>query len=161
MPVARPLYFSIGGHPAFRCPIIEGTRQTDYKLHFDTETEITSSILGEGGLLTHDHKTYPLKHGELAVTEDLFDQDALVIEGNQAHEVSLSYGQEKPYLTVRFNAPLFGIWSPPKKNAPFICIEPWYGRCDKADFTGELDKREWGNTLDAGECFEASYEVIV
>ena len=102
-----------------------------------------------------------MKHGELAVTEDLFDQDALVIEGNQAHEVSLSYGQEKPYLTVRFNAPLFGIWSPPKKNAPFICIEPWYGRCDKADFTGELDKREWGNTLDAGECFEASYEVIV
>ena len=84
------MYFSIGGHPAFRCPIIEGTRQTDYKLHFDTETEITSSVLGEGGLLTHEHKTYPLKHGELAVTEDLFDQDALVIEGNQAHEVSLS-----------------------------------------------------------------------
>ena len=54
----------------------------------------------------------------------------------------LSYGQEKPYLIVRFNAPLFGIWSPAKEKCTILsAFEPWYGRCDKADFTGELDKR--------------------
>lgn len=155
------MYFSIGGHPAFLCPIQEETKQTEYTLHFDTADKIVSSMLGEGGLLTNEKKTYALNNGVLAVTKDLFDNDALVVEGNQAHEVSLAYGEEKPYLTVRFEAPLFGIWSPPKKEAPFICIEPWYGRCDKADYTGSLENREWGNVLEAGKSFEVSYEVTV
>lgn len=156
----KTMYFSIGGHPAFLCPIKEGSRQTDYVLHFDNRKQIVSSMLGESGLLTNDKKTYLLTDGTLAVTKELFDHDALVIEGDQAHEVSLAYRDETPYLTVRFEAPLFGIWSPPKKEAPFICIEPWYGRCDKEDFEGALSDREWGNTLSAGENFEASYEII-
>ena len=36
--------------------------------------------------------------------------------------------QRKEYLAVEFDAPLAGIWSPPKKQAPFVCIEPWYER---------------------------------
>lgn len=65
------------------------------------------------------------------------------------------------YLTVRFEVPLFGIWSPPGKNAPFICIEPWYGRCDALDFTGTWEERKWGQHLASGESFEASYQIIV
>ena len=82
------------------------------------------------------------------------------MEKDQAHEVSLCLPNKEPYLTVKFNAPLFGIWSPVKKNAPFICIEPWYGRADRTGFQKELREREWGNLLGEGEVFEASYEVI-
>ena len=58
-------------------------------------------------------------------------------------------------------APLFGIWSPPGKNAPFICIEPWYGRCDDEYFDGDLTEREWGNKLAPHQTFEASYTITV
>lgn len=60
---------------------------------------------------------------------------------------------------MEFDAPLVGIWSPPKKQAPFVCIEPWYGRCDSETFEGELADREWGNTLAPGESFEAEYRI--
>ena len=58
-------------------------------------------------------------------------------------------------------APLFGLWSPAGKNAPFVCIEPWYGRCDKVGFSGELSAREYGNSLKPGEVFEVSYNIEV
>lgn len=64
-------------------------------------------------------------------------------------------------LSVLFDTPLLGIWSPAKKQAPFICIEPWYGRCDRAGFEGSLEEREYGNKLETGEVFERSYTIEV
>ncbi len=154
-----PIWFSIGGHPAFLCPIDPGTDQTQYRLVFDAEEKIESSCI-EGGLLGKRKKTYALRNGILPITADLFDEDALVIEGDQAHSVSLARPDGKPYLTLAFDAPLFGIWSPPKKKAPFICIEPWYGRCDSVDFTGDFKEREWTQEL-AGGTFEAAYRITI
>lgn len=159
-PSGETIWFSIGGHPAFLCPILEGTRQSDYALRFDAEGKIVASVL-EGGLVSGEKVTYRLKDGVLPVTEDLFDRDALVIEHDQAHRVALVAPDGTDYLTAAFDAPLFGIWSPPKKNAPFICIEPWYGRCDRADYAGEWKDREWMQTLEAGETFAADYRITV
>lgn len=153
------VWFSIGGHPAFLCPIDPGTDQTQYRLVFDREDKIVSSCIADG-LVSGEKKTYKLRNGVLPVTADLFDDDALVIEGNQAHSVSLARPDGKPYLTVDFDAPLFGIWSPPKKKAPFICIEPWYGRCDSAGFTGDFKERDWTQQL-TGEMFEAAYRITI
>ncbi len=62
-------------------------------------------------------------------------------------------------ITVSFDVPLVGIWSPEKKNAPFVCIEPWYGRCDAEEFDGTLEERSWQNALEAGACFKRSYTI--
>lgn len=158
-PGREPVWFSIGGHPAFLCPIDPCTDQTQYRLVFDAKESVESSCI-EGGLLGKTKKTYALRDGVLPITADLFDGDALVIEGDQAHSVSLARPDGKPYLTVAFDAPLFGIWSPPKKKAPFICIEPWYGRCDSVDFTGDFKEREWTQELSGG-IFEASYRITI
>lgn len=155
------MYFSIGGHPAFFCPLGEGEKQTDYFLKFDTDREVVSRLLGSDGLATDTLLTYPLEDGYLQITENLFDNDALIIENHQAQSVSLCTPDRKPYVTVSFDAPLFGVWSVPHKNAPFVCIEPWYGRCDNTNFSGTLQEREWGNELAAGETFEAEYTIEV
>lgn len=159
-PAKERMYFAIGGHPAFLCPIEEGARQTDYRIRFDQKERVESSAL-ENGLVSGETTDYKLTDGILPVTEHLFDADALVIEHDQAHSVALVKPDGAAYLTVTFDAPLFGIWSPPKKNAPFICIEPWYGRCDRAGYAGEWKDREWMQTLDAGEIFETEYKVTV
>ncbi|MDE7030873.1 MAG: aldose 1-epimerase family protein [Lachnospiraceae bacterium] len=155
------MYFSIGGHPAFMCPVDGQGTQTECKLKFDVKDKITSGIIGGSGLLSERSREYALQDGMLDITEDLFDTDALIIEHHQAHVVSLCDRDGKPYLTVSFDAPLFGVWSPPKKNAPFICIEPWYGRCDREHFAGELSEREWGNQLAPSEVFSAQYTISV
>lgn len=159
-PAAEAMYFSIGGHPAFRCPLKDGQAQTAYTLAFDVPGPLKSRLLGKGGV-SDAFKTYPLKDGRMRITEDLFDKDALIIENHQAQAVSLVNPEGEVYLTVSFDAPLFGIWSPPRKQAPFVCIEPWYGRADHEMFQGELDQREWGNELAPGETFGASYEIRI
>lgn len=157
----KPMYFSIGGHPAFMCPLNGEGKQTDYFIAFDTDKDLTYSKLSENGLVYKKDNVLPTNGGTMQVTEHLFDEDALVVEGNQAHRVSLCKPDGKPYLTVSFDAPLFGLWSPAKKGAPFICIEPWYGRCDSEEFTGTLEEREYGHCLDAHENFEAAFEIEI
>ena len=159
-PAEERMHFSIGGHPAFLCPIEAGTKQTDYRIRLDVGERVAVSTL-DNGLVDGKTVDYSLDQGVLPVTEHLFDGDALVIEHDQAHSVALVKPDGQTYLTVAFDAPLFGIWSPPKKQAPFICIEPWYGRCDSADYAGDWMERAWGQRLEAGETFAAEYRITV
>lgn len=155
------MYFSIGGHPAFLCPVAGKGKQTDYRIRFDTKGPMVSSLIGEGGLLISGKKEYPLDHHEMKIVENLFEEDALVMEHDQAHEVSLVDPDGIAYVTVRFGAPLFGIWAPKGGKAPFVCIEPWYGRCDREDFNKKLEEREWSNRLEPGEVFETAYSITI
>lgn len=157
----QEMYFSIGGHPGFWCPPGGKGVQTDCRLLFDTKDKIISSIVGAGSLLSGHTKEYALRDGMLEITKGLFDEDALVIEQDQAHKVSLCDGSGQPWLTVSFDAPLFALWAPAKENVPFICIEPWYGRCDRENFTGDLSRREYGNKLAPSEEFYAEYSIVV
>ena len=159
-PETAPLYFSIGGHPAFLCPIDSDKKQTDYFLKIGNGDQIITTKIAEG-LATDESAVYELKNGILPITRKMFDEDALVIENNQASEVALLRPDETAYLTVRFQAPLFGIWSPPKKEAPFICIEPWYGRCDHVDFSGSIEDRTWENELAPGALWEEQYTITI
>ncbi|MDF2869776.1 MAG: Aldose 1-epimerase [Anaerocolumna sp.] len=157
------MYFSIGAHPAFFCPINEEDHQEDYYLSFDNKEPLTVTKINEHGLTVTTKEPYLLHtdQGILPVTSHLFDEDALIIENNQSHKVSLLKPDKTPYVTVAFDAPLFGLWSPAGKNAPFVCIEPWYGRCDSNDFNGSLEDRKWGNKLEVSKCFNASYTITI
>lgn len=161
-PGDKELLFSIGGHPAFMCPVTEDGKQSDYYLKFDADKALTYGLLSSDGLLDRDDYLLGVDiDGYCPIDEHMFDKDALIIEHFQASKVSLCTPDKKPYLTVSFDAPLFGLWSPAGKGAPFVCIEPWYGRCDRADFRGELKNREYGNVLAVGETFEKSYTITI
>ena len=160
------MYFSIGAHPAFFCPFHEGDKQSDYYFSFRKEDgsvpeKLITRVFGQGGCATNKNAEYTLDNGILPITEDRFDNDALIIENSQVQRIALLDSDKQEYLAVEFDAPLVGVWSPPKKNAPFVCIEPWYGRCDCEDFSGELKDREWGNTLEVNEEFYAEYKIII
>ena len=158
----KDMHFSIGAHPAFMCPINEGEEQTAYSIQMNAKDQVSYYFLNaENGLLRDEEYVLKLDNGSHKLEEGFFDESAYVIENSQVSEVSLVNPQGKAYITVSFDAPLVGIWSPEKKNAPFVCIEPWYGRCDKEDFTGTLEQREWSNQLAAGEVFEKSYDICV
>lgn len=149
---SRAMSFSIGAHPAFN---LRG--DVNY-FCFDTKKDITYHLIDENGLYAKE-PLYTLKNdGFVPITKDMFDRDALIIEDNQAKSVSLCDSDKKPYVTVNFSAPLFGLWSKP--GAPFVCIEPWYGRCDRNDFSGEFQERDHIERIDVGESFFAEYEMI-
>lgn len=162
-PDTKTLYFSIGGHPAFMCPVDEKGKQSEYYFKFDTDKDLTYGLVADDGqgLMGQQKDVLPVKNGYAKITEHLFDRDALIVEDRQASAVSLCTPDKKPYVTLNFDAPLFGLWSPAGKGAPFICIEPWYGRCDKTTFDGSLEQREYSNTLQAGEVFRKEYTITI
>ena len=149
----KSMCFQIGAHPGFNL------KDGDNYFKFDTKNDITYNLIDEKGLYDKN-SVHTLKNdGYVKITNDMFDNDALIIENNQAKEVSICDSDKKEYLKVKFDAELFGLWSPVKKNAPFVCIEPWYGRCDRNDFDGEFNERDYVNSIEPNEIFKAAYEI--
>lgn len=146
----KKIYFSIGAHPAFYC------EKGETVLAMNGEN-LKYNLINSDGLYTA--QKYEIENS-FVLHDNVFDNDTLIIENSEVNEVSL-IDNNKKYLTVKFDAPLFGIWSPTKKKAPFVCIEPWYGRCDAEDFNGDITERKWSNALDIGENWYKEYEIIV
>lgn len=121
----KEMYFSIGAHPAFYCPINDGEEQSQCYIKTDCKNEFTYFKIAEGGV-KDTSATYKItvdNKGIFNITKNMFDDDALIVEDNQIHSLSLLDSNKNEYVKVEFDMPLCGIWSPAKKNAPFICLE--------------------------------------
>lgn len=155
---SRPMYFSIGAHPAFLCPIHGEGDKLGYGLKFGG---LTDELHHHGntpeGMAVMEDEVLALAGGEVRFTPGFFDKCTYMVEGAQTGEVSLLDRDGEAYVIVRFDAPLFAVWSPEGKDAPFVCIEPWYGRCDAVDFEGSLAERAYENELAPDGTFTASY----
>ncbi|MBE5917908.1 MAG: aldose 1-epimerase family protein [Pseudobutyrivibrio ruminis] len=160
-PNEEEMYFSIGGHPAFNCDL------DTYTLRFQKDgqpnSKITANIIADdgSGCLGNEQKQLTLSNGVLGMSDELFSRDALIIEDRQSNKVTLIDDTGHDVLAVKFDAPLFGVWSPVGKHAPFVCIEPWYGRCDRVGFNQKLEEREYGNTLGVTDTFQANFDIQV
>ncbi|MDO4961524.1 MAG: aldose 1-epimerase family protein [Eubacteriales bacterium] len=152
----KELYFSIGAHPAFAA---EGGL-AGWKLDLNNGAgELTYQLINKSGCLAREKYTKELEGGCLALSDELFDNDALILDGKGINTVALIDPKGVKRLQLRFDAPQLGIWSPVGKHAPFVCIEPWFGRCDAEDFTGTLEQREFGNQLAPGHSFNKEYVI--
>lgn len=160
-PSQKTMYFSIGAHPGFMCPLKADEKQSSYYIDFHTDKDIEYNLIKQDGLVGIYGEQLALDHGIAAIDEHMFDRDALIVENRQTQAVSLLDADKNPYITVRFDAPLFGVWSPDHKGAPFVCIEPWYGRCDSVDFEGELPDRAYGQVLEPEGIFEKEYVIEI
>lgn len=159
-PSEEELPFAIGGHPAFYCPVTSGVKQSDCYIQFDVAGPLKCSTI-DGYLVGDRVDTYELEDGMLRIDEHLFDNDALIIEKQNIKKVSLCDPKKQVFLTIELDAPLFGIWRPADPGAPFVCIEPWYGRSDRIGYAGELRDREYENVLAAGENWDVGYTILV
>lgn len=149
------MYFSIGGHPAFNCNL-----KNSY-LKFKDTSALNIGVLNTTGELSKKVINFELEKNTLQLDSSLFDEDALIAEDNQCKEIILGTDKDTDLLKVSFDAPVFGIWSPAGKNAPFVCIEPWYGRTDREDFDQNLENRQWGNKLEPGQIFNSEYTITI
>ena len=154
------MHFGIGAHPAFNCPIHGEDSKAGYKLYFGGADEIHhyGNDLNTG-LSFHEDIILPLENHRASITPEFFDRCTYIVEGRQTNEVGLEDPDGNRIVSVLFDMPLFAIWSPEGKNAPFICIEPWCGRCDSVDFEGTLRARDFDNSLEAGNKFSTSYTM--
>lgn len=157
------MYFSLGAHPGFVCPV-QGGKLTDWTIRFSGDKKIdrvTARTINAAGLVQEKTDSFSLSEGTVQVTADMFSHDALIFEKSGIKAVTLLDKSKKEFVRVDFDTDVFGLWSPQERGAPFLCIEPWYGRCDLAGFSGELSDREWGNSLPPSAVFEKSFSITL
>ena len=163
-PAQEDMYFQIGAHPAFYYPDYDPQAAGRGFLSFDRSEGLECIRLKEKGCVDAVTR-YPLeipKDGKLPLTKETFDQiDTIMLEDSQIARVTLHRNDGSPWLSLCFDAPVVGIWSPPTKNAPFICLEPWYGRCDRAGYEGDYRDKDWIQRLAPGERFSSVYTIEI
>ncbi len=156
------MYFQIGAHPAFYYPDYNPETKERGYLSFDKCENLECIRIKEKGCVDAETK-YPLElpeDGYLPLTRETFDFiDTIMLQDSQIGRMSLYRTDRSPWISLSFDAPVVGIWSPPTKNAPFICLEPWYGRCDRVNYTADYRDKDWINRLPSGERFTSVYTI--
>ena len=157
----KPIYFSIGAHPAIKCPIVEGENFDDCYLKFNKIEKSARLLLLPTGPLSHE-RVETLDGDELNLNYELFKGDALVFDDLKSDEITIRSRKSSKYVTVQAKGfPYWGIWTPDKGGAPFLCIEPWHGHADFDDFTGDITEKEGINKLEIGQSFGTNYTFII
>ncbi len=152
------LYFSIGAHPAFLCPLEQDLKRSDYRLVFE-KTETAERFLLQNGNYTGKTEL-GLENGILPLNENLFEKDALVFKNLASQKVTLA-DPHKDIFTFYFkNFPYFAVWSKNSKSE-FICLEPWFGLSDSVGKGGEISQKEGIIALQSGQIFECEYGVEI
>lgn len=108
-----------------------------------------------------DVQEFATPGGVMPLDDHTFDIGAYIIGDSQVCRVDLVSTTGLRCVSLEFDTPLVGLWAPSAKDVPFVCIEPWYGRCDRVGFTGEFSERDCVNSLSPGQVFRASYTVTV
>ncbi len=119
------LYCGFGGHPGINVPFGKGAFE-EYYLDFGEKTNVEQQLLVTGGYMADKSVPYALKDGvKLPLKHELFDEDAVIL-GNTSGYVAIRCDKEERYVSMEFSDfPYIGFWHMAKKDAPYVCLEPW------------------------------------
>lgn len=157
----QKIWFSIGAHPAFNCPQQPNQSFDDFSLVFE-KAETIDKLNFDQGLLSGTSSPYFEKGQKLNLRYNEFDEDAIIFEGLKSTYVDMKSDATKEYMRFYFkNFPFFAIWSPPGKNAPFVCLEPWYGITDTRNANLDYREKKGIQSLEVGEEFYTEYGMEI
>lgn len=160
----RTMFYQIGAHPGFLYRDFDPEDRIHGMIAVQnlTGSAVKPIIRGivDGGFRAERSKPAKI-YNVLALDHHTFDHDAILLEDGQTKIVTLSDKHAKAYLRLTSDCQVFGIWSPSGKNAPFVCIEPWMGRCDKVGFEGDISQRDFIQQLGKNEEREFIYSIEI
>ena len=146
----------VGGHPAYIVPMEKGAKYEDYQIVFSEKEEGINSLAPGGYLIDGTEKLTELEDGRvLPLNHALFDErDALIFAGLNSRSVDLVHKNSGHGL--RFDFPkmeVLAIWSMPKKNADYVCLEPWHGMPGRMQDSDNFEDKPYVTLLDPGKVY--------
>ncbi len=152
--------FNFGGHPGFRCPLYPNETFEDYAIEFEQEENFDApTVVLENGTLNY-HETIPYRHlKRLPLKWSYFEIDAIIHPTIQSKWVKLVNKEHKGILFSYPDFPMLAIWTRP--NAPFVCLEPWFGHADTCDSDYDFLKKRNLIFLSPNETFKTHYDITI
>lgn len=160
-PTQETLLFSIGAHPGFNVPLVKGTGTFEDSFIRVAPKKSYQQIPLKPPYSDPDNSKVIDLTKPLPLNHDLFSSDAIVLDLNRQETTVMLANSQNDHgisLTVE-NAPYVGIWSPYPKQAPFACIEPWWGLADTVHADGKLEDKFAINRLDGRHAFAGKYQI--
>lgn len=151
-PGSVSLWYSIGAHPAFA---LDGKLE-EYSLEFDPQSQITSYQL-DNRMISDAKFEIPLSHNRFDLHIDLFEHDTLIFKNYTTSKAILWKGDAKIVELEFPDFPYLGIWT--KKDAPYLCIEPWLGVADNYDHNQDIREKEGIRQLESGRKESFTYSI--
>ena len=127
----RDIFYCLGFHTGFRCPLGEGERFEDYELTFPEKQTAGYRRYDLEKLEFDKSREYPFpgKDGiHIPLTRALFANDAFWFDRTAAREVSLKSRVSGRGAKVEYSDfETVAFWTTPGERGTFLCIEPWNG----------------------------------
>ena len=156
----KPIYFSVGGHPAFNILHFEKEKIENYFLQFDQKMDLETFILNDDGLVSSRTESILNNKNKIQLTEDIFNKDALIFKNIKSKKVDLISDKNGKILSVQYqDFKNLGIWAKP--GAPYVCIEPWLGIADVEGTDQNLKNKEGIIKLESENEFNAAYTITI
>ena len=157
----RVMPFCVGGHPGFILPMEDGAVYTDYQLVFP-QPEVGRNRLVPGGGLVDGEEIIDFENGTtLPLSHDLFDErDALVFADLKSRSVDLV--NKNGGKGIHFSYPkmeVLAVWSMPKKNGDYVCLESWHGMPGQVTESGKFEDKPFVTLLQPGMSHQCGYDV--
>ena len=154
------MYFNCGGHTAYSCQLDEETSLLDYIIEFPKTIELKAVTLGDSGLLSDKIRDIPSLDNSLQLTENLFDDDALIFENLNVNWVRLRKKDSKKGVVVKFkDYPNLALWSKP--GADYVCVEPWLGLPDRENESDNITKKSTFKKLQPNQKYSIDIETVI
>jgi len=146
------MFYSVGGHPAF---FLDEPLE-NYYLEFDRAIQLDRHEL-IGSYFSGTTYNYGFSN-RLDLNTELFENDAFVLKNPAFKSVSLKHTNGNKLVQMDCNSwTAIGFWT--KKDAPFICIEAWWGWADHSDSNGKLEEKAGIRRLNPEEKERLDYEL--
>lgn len=154
------MYFSLGAHPALKCPMSEGEAYSDCYLEFEKAEDAQSLMINTDGLVQEEKQDIAWKKNILPLEHALFEKDALMFNNLESKKVSLCSRKSTERITFEFSDfNDLGLWA--KTNGDFLCIEPWNGINDYHNTNGDITQKEGIIALSSKESYKAAYTIQI
>lgn len=156
----KEMYFQLGTHPGFNCPMQEGLEFDDYYLAFNKEETANRLFFDDANLLITNKEEAGLSGNTMALKHDLFYEGAAIFRNLNSNEVTLKSDKNDRFVKLSYNKfPYLGVWQKP--DAPYICIEPWHGISDEDTYVGEFKNKEMMLNLEADKEYDCFMKIEI
>lgn len=158
---SKEMFFNIGGHPGFSCPLFAGEEFTDYRIEFEKTESFASPSVENDATLNFDKPYKVFKNlSVLNLDYSYFEIDAIIIPKVNSNFVKLLNKDNKgiKFSFDDFNS--FAIWTHPNKS-PFVCLEPWIGYADSYNSDGIFINKPDMVSLKPNEEFTCQYKIEI
>lgn len=158
----QDMYYHLGAHPGFMCPLEEGESFSDYILKFPYKETCDSPVYDLQNLQFDpvNTKRYLENCDTINLKYSLFNMDALVFPHMKSRSVQLINPSTGKGVQVDYpDFTTIAFWTPSDVEAPFLCVEPWNGAAIFADEDDNFVNKRDIQILKEGE--SKSYQLDI